>query len=269
MLGRYQYSWAHGGLDSHSHTGVMEICYLAKGMQLYRVGRRDFLMQGGDVFVTFPQEVHSTGQAPQEKGTLYWIHILLPAQPSRFLHCAPEDARGLVSQLQCIPHRHFQGIPLFQKLLDEIISEATGKAHPLSRISMSTKLIEFLLKVVECSRQHPKTLISPGINKLLGTMKNRREEPLTLQEMASFLGLSVSRLKTRFKQEVGIPPAEYFQRCKLDAAKSLLASRKYTITDVAFRLNFSSSQYFATVFKRYTGQTPRGYLKAFPPQPLH
>ena len=75
QLGRYSYREAHRGLDLHVHRDALEICYLARGRQLYRVGRRDFVLTGGDVFVTFPGEVHSTGEAPEEKGTLYWVQL--------------------------------------------------------------------------------------------------------------------------------------------------------------------------------------------------
>jgi AraC-like DNA-binding protein len=261
MLGRQHYSHAHGGLEEHAHPGRMEICFLAKGTQLYRMGRRDYVLRGGDIFVAFPDERHSTGEAPQEKALLYWMQIALAAPPSAFLNCAPPDAAKLTTQLMAIRHRHFAGKAYFQALLDEIIQTATAGRNPLRRIAVSSKLIEFLLEVIECSRRNPKHALSSNINNLLRAIEARIEEPLTVGDLAARMGLSVSRFKARFKQEIGIPPAEYVQRCKMAAAKSLLAGRKLTITDIAYRLGFSSSQYFATVFKRYTGQSPRAWRR--------
>ncbi|MGB8353022.1 MAG: AraC family ligand binding domain-containing protein, partial [Chthoniobacteraceae bacterium] len=63
MLGRYNYSRARDGLVAHSHPGCLEICYLAKGTQLYRVGGHEYVLTGGDVFVTFPDEQHGTGES--------------------------------------------------------------------------------------------------------------------------------------------------------------------------------------------------------------
>jgi len=262
MFGRYNYSHAHGGLPEHAHRRTMEICFLAKGRQLYRMERgRDYVLRGGDVFVTFPDEHHSTGEAPQEKGLLYWLHLTLPRPPSPFLNCSPADSRKLVAQLLAIRHRQFAGESHFQTLLDEIMQTAITVRNPLRRVAISSKLIEFLLQVIECSRRNPKRALSSTIDNLLRSIESRIEESLTIRDLAAHAGLSVSRFKTRFKQEIGIPPAEYVQRCKMAAAKSLLAGRKLTITDIAYRLGFSSSQYFATVFKRYTGQSPRAWRR--------
>ncbi len=54
-----------------------------------------------------------------------------------------------------------------------------------------------------------------------------------------------------------MPPGEFILRCKVEHARRLLAEEASPITEIAFRLGFSSSQYFATVFKRYTNMTPR------------
>ncbi|TSA30108.1 MAG: AraC family transcriptional regulator [Verrucomicrobiaceae bacterium] len=260
MLGRYNFAHAHEGLVEHAHPGAMEICYLAKGTQIYRVGRRDFVLRGGDVFVTFPGEEHSTGEAPQEKGVLYWIHFLLPRKAVRFLNCPPGDARQLVAQLLAMPNRHFAGDPLLQTLLDEIMAAAGRKKDPLRRVFLGVKLVEFLLKVLECSRRSPKAGLSIGTNSLLRHIDAQVEEPLAVPDLAARMALSVSRFKARFKQEIGIPPAEYVLRRKISEAKKLLARPGTTVTDVAFRLSFSSSQYFATVFKRYTGKNPGAFL---------
>lgn len=260
MLGRYNYTHAHSGLVQHAHPGAMEICLLAKGTQLYRVGQRDYVLRGGDVFVTFPGEEHSTGEAPEEKGVLYWVHVFLPRRPAHFLNCPPDDTRKLVAQLLAIPHRHFVGVPLLQTLLDELMTAAQSHRNPLRRLTVCIKLVEFLLKVLECSRGHPKAGLSQGINDLLHHIEQQIEEPLAVGDLAARMELSVSRFKARFKQEIGIPPAEYVLRRKISEAKKLLARPGMTVTDAAFRLGFSSSQYFATVFKRYTGKNPRALL---------
>jgi len=84
----------------------------------------------------------------------------------------------------------------------------------------------------------------------------RLEERITLVELATLLDVSVSRFKFRFKKEMGVPPAEYIQRRRIEEARRRLKETKFSITQIAFDLGFSSSQYFATVFKRYTGSAP-------------
>ncbi len=256
IVGRYNYTRAHRGLAPHAHAGAMEICYLAKGTQLYQVGRQDCVLRGGDVFVTWPDETHSTGEAPQEKGVLYWIQFFIPARPARFLNWTGDDARKLVNALTAIPHRHFGGEPVLARILDDVLQVATAGDQPLRTVMLHTRLADFLLRVLACSRQNPRSCVSPVINQLLRVMETQVEQPLNLSQLAERANLSVSRLKARFKSEVGIPPAEYIQRCQIAAAKRLLADQRHTVTDVAYRLGFESSQYFATVFKRYTGTTP-------------
>ena len=78
----------------------------------------------------------------------------------------------------------------------------------------------------------------------------------TVRELAQRAGLSEPAFKARFKREVGIPPIDYVLRKKIDHARLMLQSGEHTVTDVAMRLGFSTAQYFATVFRRYTGQAP-------------
>jgi len=263
MLGRYHYTHAHQGLVSHAHPGAMEICYLAKGTQIYRVGRQDYVLRGGDIFVTLPGEEHSTGEAPEEKGMLYWIHFILPRGSGTFLNCPPEDTRKLMAQLRAMPHRQFSGIPQLQVLLDDVLRTALpgAKNNPLQRMALNVRLAEFLLEVLTCSRRKPRAGLSKDVHAVLRHIEAKIGEPLSVGELAGRMGLSVSRFKTRFKKEIGIPPAEYVLRCKVSEAKKLLARPGTTVTDTAYQLSFSSSQYFATVFKRYTGKNPRAVME--------
>jgi AraC-like DNA-binding protein len=77
-----------------------------------------------------------------------------------------------------------------------------------------------------------------------------------LAELAAEAELSPSRFKSKFKAQIGIAPHEFILRCKMEAAKQMFLERRKTGTDTAMDLGFSSSQYFATVFRRFTRQTP-------------
>jgi AraC-like DNA-binding protein len=87
-------------------------------------------------------------------------------------------------------------------------------------------------------------------------IKSHPEEDNLLTQLAEEAGLSLSRFKASFKEQVGLAPHEFILRCKVDAAKRLLLDERRSVTATAMDLGFSSSQYFATVFKRFTFQTP-------------
>ena len=81
---------------------------------------------------------------------------------------------------------------------------------------------------------------------------------MQVARLAQVARLSESRCKARFKREIGVPPAEYWLRKKIEQAIVLLKNR--SVTEVAYELGFSSSQYFATVFKRYKLVSPSQHL---------
>jgi AraC-like DNA-binding protein len=116
--------------------------------------------------------------------------------------------------------------------------------------------VEFLLRLLDMAERMPSSGVSAKIGDLLRYIEDNLQRKLPLRELAVRAQLSLPRLKARFKQEVGIPPAEYVIRCKIALAQRRLAEPDVTITRVAMDLNFASSQYFATVFRRYTGQRP-------------
>lgn len=132
-LGRYAYTRAHAGLAQHAHPGALEICYLAKGTQLYRVGGREYVLRGGDVFVTFPGEPHDTGRTPEEKGVLYWLILTVPGDPV---------LAGALFALR--RRRHFKGASVLQTLLDDIILQTTiARRRPLTPLTIATRLTAF------------------------------------------------------------------------------------------------------------------------------
>lgn len=262
MLGRYQYTQAQEGLAPHAHHQMMEICLLMRGKQTYRVGGRDYLLSGGDVFVTFPGETHSSGDAPQEKGVLYWLMLRLPEKDGHpFLGCDETDSLALAQELRSLPGRHFPGKPLLHRSLDEIIDRCDGPEDSLRRIAIRHRVIAFVLRVIACAHRESQQGKNRRIADAITYLRRHFCEPIPVSRLAAQARLSVPRFKALFKNEVGIPPAEFIQRCRIEEAKQLLRDSHRSITDIALDLGYCSSQYFSTTFRRYTRQSPSAYRR--------
>ena len=257
QLGRYHHTSAQSGLREHMHLRAMEICFLVKGRQTYRVGGHNYMLRGGEVFVTFPDELHSTGGLPQEKGVLYWMVLTVSKNGSLFLGLPEHEGAALLRTLRGIPLRHFHGSWKMKEHLDAFTRLYHEPSNPLRACALANRAVAFLLEVIGCSRNPALRKRTRPLTPVLDHIQNHLDEPLGVPELAKRAGLSPARFKVWFKEETGIPPGEYVQRARIDEACRRLATKEATITRIAFDLGFSSSQYFTTVFKRFTGKSPR------------
>ena len=263
MFGRYQCAFSDQKLPLHSHKNSIEICFLERGEQTYQVGGRLYRMHGNDQFFTLPGELHDTANLPQERGILYWI--ILRLEPARgILGLAPGPSAALKRELLQMPTRHFRAHPDCAALLGQMIGlgppprreRASEAAYRYLRFQ--TLVLHYLVLTVEASRRGAKGSATPLMRRVLQYVEKNVNDPIHVPRLAEIARLSESRFKARFKREIGVPPAEYWLRQKIERAAILL--KKQSVTETAYELGFSSSQYFATAFKRYTRQNPSQFL---------
>jgi len=258
MLGSYDHSSAKPGLLAHQHKGAMEICLLTRGEQSYAVNGREFRLRGGDQFVTFAGEMHDSAGRPQEKGRLYWLIVDLSA--AALLRMAPTDVKRLRAALQQLPCRHFPAHPEAAMLFREIISEM-GQKHDLRSIRVASLILRYLLRTIEAAQTEAKSYRTLRWNDCQKYIQDHLDENLAVADLAAVCQISAPRFKAWFRQVSGVPPKEFVLRRKIDAAAHQLAHTNKSVTDIAFRLGFNSSQYFATVFRRFMQCAPLEYRK--------
>jgi AraC-like DNA-binding protein len=82
---------------------------------------------------------------------------------------------------------------------------------------------------------------------------------IDIKGIATNLGISYSLFRKDFKEYTGYAPAQYFQELKLRAAREMLAETQLSIKEIAYKLNFSSYEYFLSFFKKRVGYTPLEY----------
>jgi two-component system response regulator YesN len=90
-------------------------------------------------------------------------------------------------------------------------------------------------------------------------VKSQPSVDFRLEDLARRVGLSLSRFKVRFKLETGMSPRQFILRTKIEAACARLLEGRESIGKIAFDMGFPTSQYFATVFHRFEGVSPKVY----------
>ena len=99
------------------------------------------------------------------------------------------------------------------------------------------------------------------LSEILTYMNKRITEPITIEEICHEFYISRSSLQALFKTHLNTSPKNYLINIKLQKSKELIRENQYTISEIAYKLGFSSIHYFSRLFKKYFNTTPSAYLR--------
>lgn len=254
-----------GGLLPHSHRGFYEICYIANGSVEWWVGNTVYQVSRGEVYITHPYERHGGVNAVMHPCELYWIGIAFPsskAMPGITL----AETEVLAHDYATMQYRTFSGSLAIMDHFERILAEHQNpSSHGV--LAARSALHELLVCILRDHAEYAKSpqarapIKSPQIQEALAWMEKHLAEQFSIDEVAHAAGMGISNFHEQFLREMGFTPAEYRTRQRIHKAKLLLYESHLSIVDIAFELGFSTSQYFATVFKKLVGATPREYRK--------
>lgn len=92
---------------------------------------------------------------------------------------------------------------------------------------------------------------------------NHLAEPLSVEQLADVAGMSARNFARQFVREMGVTPAEFVQRARVDAARNLLEGGPLALKAIAYRCGFGSAARMRLVFTQRFGVTPRQYRDSF------
>lgn len=91
--------------------------------------------------------------------------------------------------------------------------------------------------------------------------RSARPEKLSVF-ISNHTSYNYSYLSKVFSDQTGITIETCLIRLKIERVKELLDFRKWTLSEIAWKLKYSSVQYLSNQFKKVTGQTVTEYLRA-------
>ncbi len=84
---------------------------------------------------------------------------------------------------------------------------------------------------------------------------------LTLDTISQNVYVHPNYLSFRFKKEVGNSITDFINHKRLEESKYFLVHTNTTISDIALLFKFCNQSYYTSLFKDYTGMTPREFRK--------
>ena len=95
-----------------------------------------------------------------------------------------------------------------------------------------------------------------ALKKAIHMMREKYQEPLTLQDIADTAQLSPYHFNRIFRTMTGIPPSVFLSALRIEAAKKLLLTTNRSVTDICFDVGYRSLGTFTHRFTQFVGTSP-------------
>jgi len=139
-----------------------------------------------------------------------------------------------------------------EQILREVRNPSSGYAR-LASTRFSLMLGKWASTLVAENYSHPHRR---RIEQTVEEMKQRIGQNWTLPEMACWAGLGERRFRQVFKEITGSPPKQFYDRLRLEQARSLVQNKLCNVGEAAEQLGFSSPFHLSKAFKKQFGIPP-------------
>lgn len=244
----------------HLQGDYVELTLATDGVGYSSASGEEVLIETGDVFVSFPGDIHSIRS--DEKNPLKYDFIsFMPTSPA------------LVSELVYLKHglRAVSLRIIKNKIIGDLVSsviaelDAKGFEYEAVISSMLKQLCILLLrefKNTSARNASANSLEKPNeAERLCYRIMNHIDSNLHnmhgLESLTESFSYNYNYLSNLFKKTTGETLASYYKRKRLETAHAMLSQSKVRITDVAISLGYSSVYTFSRAYKATFGISPK------------
>lgn len=250
-IGQSRQVYAREELPPHYEVNF-EIHLIQDGSVHWWVEDEVYHLQPDSVYITKPGEMHGGVKNMIQPCSLTWLQV----DP---IHLTDE---ALKTELNNLNKRFWLGASELVGYVTAMLKECR-QPQPDSGRLVGAYLQLFLAQLLRQHRTRSEQKIyPPQFADLLTYIETHLAEAITIEDLCAHSHLSRSRIFQLFDEYVAQSPISYAMSLRIKRAQILLQDSEQPITDIAFELGFSSSQHFATAFKRHTGVSPTTYRKA-------
>ncbi|UYO01036.1 MAG: AraC family transcriptional regulator [Devosia sp.] len=212
----------------------------------------DLVVEDGDWVLVRPGTPHDYGvEAGLERWDLLWAHfqpradwmdwLAWPAVADGLMHLRPDGALG--AQLR----QQFLAV------------HALSSSAERRREALAFNALEALLLGCDAGLEKRQPLLDHRIRRALHHIEDKLTQKLLIEDIASVVGMSASRLAHLFRAETGTTLQRHIELRRMQMAADLLRRTSFPVKQVAASTGFESQFYFSQRFRKIMGLSPQQF----------
>lgn len=262
---------------SHSHSQC-ELYYLISGMCTMLVGKTNYILTPGMILIIPPNVPHKTTYSSDTISERLTVEF------------APEYISDITEEFGSIwMERFFYNSPIYlpqdsRSHIEYMFATLMEDKRPTVSLSPEDSIwlkqedifsdcvrkLHFQELIIELLRRntHANYVTAEGIPisdiavaEALRYIDANYNEPLTLEGIADMCQLNSSYFSSKFKSVNGVGFKEYLNNVRIIHAEKLLLETDMSITEIAMKCGYETSNYFGDVFRRINNCSPSQFRR--------
>lgn len=248
---KYHYRERENGADEH----ILIFCVAGTGW--YEINGQEHIVRPHEA-ILIPRGIpHTYGADQTTPWSIHWVHFT-GSQADFFLYHLPIGEQ----KLPVAP----KSVHAIERLFRECYDSFVG-GFVLYRLIYCTQILHHLLGYLFFNNDFfsptQRTSRFRNLEATLEFLHQNIHRKITLSEMASHAGISVSHFSSLFKQQTDYSPVAYFIHLKVQRACTLLSLSQSTVQEIAYDVGYDDPYHFSRIFKKVVGVSPSQYRQSF------
>ena len=247
----------------HMHGGYYELTIVRKGSGKMYTGKVAQTVKQGDVYISFPFDVHKIDSNPDDP--MLFDFITFSVNSFKFADRLNALWNNKISPDTRVMHSE-RVLNIIDSIIDEF-DENDINSKPMSTEILSALCNQMIIHILRDLKSDGeiKAPISKSNSELCRKMMNYIDTNIynikSLYELSDALGYNYSYLSAVFKKATTLSLSVYYRAKRLETARLLISERNMSISKIAELLGYSSIYAFSKSFKEHYGISPREFLK--------
>ncbi len=241
------YQWGPGIRDHYL------IHYIISGSGLYTTGGRTHTLRAGDCFLVYPNTEASYLADSADPWEYAWVGF------------TGSDAAIILQATDFSREKpYIQNTPCGEEIKRQLLHIYDARGNEFEHaVAMTGRLYTMLSLFMHSAdkKSDAHNTVNSYVQKGIEYISSNYSYPITVEDIASYVGLSRSHLFRSFQTVLGVSPKEYLTNLRIKQSCYLLEHSDLSIMAIANSIGFDNSLYFSKTFHKKKGMSPKEFRK--------